>query len=166
MNVYLFDGDIEYYIELDNQLYATRQIMVDNNLTMFNKKVQVSCRDFCLAEGIVDINDYTNTGLQAIEISNSEFQYLWDKHTQTIKEKFLIEKSRYPIGAEVFGIVKYFYPQGVIFKVGNIQGCADYQTCRNNSNPKDMYPNHKIYGKVIGYDFNNYWILLGNCKVI
>ena len=40
------------------------------------------------------------------------------------------------------GTVLYFYPQGI----------ADYNEYSRESNHFNLYPNHKIIGKVVGYD--------------
>lgn len=140
-------------------LYPIRQVVIDENLTVMNTQVEVSCRYCCLAEGTIDIDefDFNSVGITIKEISKKEFEAIWSLYTKSIKDEFLIEIKKYPIGIEIQGVGMYFYPQGMIFRVENIQGCAIGEYGIN-------YPMGRIVkGKVIGYDFDNYWILIKHC---
>ncbi|WP_088068065.1 hypothetical protein [Gottfriedia luciferensis] len=64
------------------------------------------------------------------------------------------------------GKIEVFYPQGVIVSISeNVIGVADYIKCKDNSQPENLYPHHKITGKVNGYDEINMWLILENAKV-
>jgi len=75
-------------------------------------------------------------------------------------------KKKYLLGSAVEGMVMYFYPQGVIFDLGNkAQGAADYAGCKKNSLKENMYPGHKITGTVIGYDEGNMWVVISSAQI-
>lgn len=59
------------------------------------------------------------------------------------------------------GTIRYFYPQGIIFDLDNLQGCANFACSNTNS----LYPSNRISGIVCGYDKCNMWILIDKCKV-
>ncbi len=146
----------KFYIELDETLYATRQIIIDKD-----NKVEISCIDCCLAEGKVNVEEFV---CKYKNISKSEYEKIWEKYTESKRKDWIKIKEKYPIKTQVTGTIKYFYPQGIIVDFGDTQGCADYNSCRENSDSSSLYPYHIINGEVYGYDENNMWILINNCK--
>lgn len=142
----------KFWIEVDTNGYAQRQIVCKEGIYV------LSCRTDCLAEGIVDIeNDCT-------QISSDLFNEIWEKNSSEIRSIWNTEKVKYPIGSHVDGTIRYFYPQGIIFDLDNLQGCANFDYCKEMSQPSSLYPSHVISGTVCGYDECNMWILLNNCK--
>lgn len=142
----------KFWIEVDKNGYAQRQIICKKGI------YSLSCRTDCLAEGIVDIeNDCT-------QISSELFNEVWEKNASEIRAVWNIEKEKYPIGSLVKGTIRYFYPQGIIFDLDNLQGCANFDCCKKMSKPSSLYPSRLISGRVCGYDEYNMWILLDKCK--
>lgn len=150
-----FEGDY-FWIEITEESFAQRQIIKQADNT-----VLVSCRQDCLAEGEIE-NDY----IKNFEIDKQEFEEKWVQYTK--KYHFLWEEAKkiYEIGKKVEGIVLYFYPQGIIFSIGKIQGIADYDEYSKRSSLSNLYPHHKITGKVVGYDEKNMWIVIKEGYVI
>lgn len=139
----------KFWIEVDKNGYAQRQIISKEGIDL------LSCRTDCLAEGIVDIvNDCT-------QISSELFNEIWDKKSYDIRKIWNSEKAKYPIGTSVIGTIRYFYPQGIIFDLDNLQGCANFDCSKTSS----LYPTNLIRGSVCGYDECNMWILIDKCKV-
>lgn len=152
--IYFEFDEILYWIEVDNQGYAQRQIIKKEG------EYSLSCRTDCLAEGIVDIeNDCEKITLKA-------FNMVWYEQSLVIQKIWEQEKKKYLIGTSIIGTIKYFYPQGIIFDIGNIQGCGDYLSCKENSNANALYPSHSITGIVKGYDEVNRWILINECQAL
>lgn len=154
--IYIFFefDEIKYWIEVANDGYACMQIICENGV------YHLSCRTDCLAEGMVDTEN------DCEQITLKLFDEIWNENSIDIQGIWEVEKHKYSIGTVVKGIIKYFYPQGVIFDIDNIQGCADYTSCKENSHSTSLYPNHLITGIVSGYDEVNKWILLSDCKAL
>lgn len=133
----------QFWIEVDNDGYALRQIIIDDN------KAQVSCMEDCLAEGIIDENELDGN---TILITQHEFDNKWNMVTIEQRNRWNILKKQYSIGNEVECKVKYYYPQGWILNVGELHG-----VCECNF---ELSPNQLIRGKVIGYDETNMWLII------
>lgn len=150
-----FEGEY-FWIEITEEGFAQRQI-----IKQADNKVLVSCRQDCLAEGKIE-NDY----IKNFEINRQEFEEKWVKYTKEYRVFWEEAKKFYEIGKKVEGTVLYFYPQGIIFSVGKIQGIADYDEYSKRSKFSNLYPNHKIIGEVIGYDEKNMWLVItGGCVI-
>jgi hypothetical protein len=143
--------NLTYWIETDEEGWALRQIITEPDGTSL-----ISCRDECLAEGIVFIDE------DSIIISEEDFEKIWEKYSLTYKAGWDIEKNKYSAGMKVEGYIKYFYPQGIIIQLDKVQGITDYNVCRKNSSPENLYPGHKITGTVTGWDNKNMWIILSD----
>ena len=146
--------DVTYWIELNDDNYALRQIVIKSN-----GNILISCINDCLAEGIVSIDKDTNI------ITPYSFEKIWSKYLSSYYVNWEKVKSKYPIGKKVEGIIKYFYPQGIIIQLTDTQGITDYEKCRENSISNNFYPNQKIIGTVTGYDETNMWIILSNSVI-
>ncbi len=153
--IYFEFEEIKYWMEIDTDGYALRQIVIN-----YNGSVSISCRDDCLAEKMIDLDDTCQI------IDSVEFESMWHKHCEKYRYQWEISKIHFFIGSLVEGFVSYFYPQGIIFYIGDIQGVANYEECQRNSLPKNMYPGHKITGIVSGYDDTNMWIIISDSKVL
>lgn len=146
----------EFYIELDNENYALRQIIIP-----YDNKTLISCRNDCLAEGQIDLDNLEG---KISYIAKETFEKAWSVHTSPYRKIWNKEKKVYPIGNYIEGIIKYFYPHGIIFDIGNLQGCADYRVTQNNSPADSLNINHIISGVVSGYDEDNMWLLIDESK--
>lgn len=152
--IYIFSEfeNEKIWIEVDKNGYAQRQIICSEGI------YSLSCRTDCLAEGIIDIED------NCTWISSELFNELWEKNASEIRAVWNTEKGKYPIGSLVNGTIRYFYPQGIIFDLDRLQGCANFDYCKKMSAPNSLYPSHPISGTVCGYDECNMWILLDKCR--
>ncbi|MFC4323191.1 hypothetical protein [Litchfieldia salsa] len=159
-----YDDDLKgtTYIEIHDDV-ASKQIAV-----MANKYIASNRKDkehhFYLAEGKIDVNDIIDFG--GSKISESQFYKIWNKYRDRHSDNWLKTKEKFPIGSEIEGIIEVFYPHGVIISISqDIIGIADYNKCRNSTQPDNLYPRHKIIGKVDGYDEENMWLIIDNPKV-
>ena len=147
-----FEG-VQKWIEVSEDGYALRQITNDDKKI---RSIRTSCRDGYLDEGFVDtVNDCKR-------IRKSDFENVWHDATHKLRSLWDNSKQLYPIGERVLGVVKYLYPQGSVFDLGDIQGCvshADIETFRD----KRIFPMRVISGIVKGYDEINMWVLLHKC---
>lgn len=150
-----FDGE-KFRVETDDDHTALRQIIEDKN-----GQVLVSCRDCCLAEGIIIPEEFA---CEFSDIPHAEFESFWYKHTEKLRQSWSSVKEKFPVGAEISGTIRYFYPHGIIVKLDNAQGCADYDVTFSNSPKRAMYPGHRLSGVVSGYDNINYWILISESR--
>ena len=143
-----------YWLELDEEKYALRQIILSED-----GFAAISCRDDCLAEGMI-LTDEIDENIFTID--NDEFEKIWNIYSFPYLNVWNEEKKKYPVGSQVKGFIKYFYPQGIIMEIDKIQGVSDYDTCRKNSSPKNLYPGHKILGTVFGYDEKNMRLIISD----
>lgn len=139
-----FEGE-EYWIELDNEGYALRQMIIGNNAT------QISCLTDCLAEGVVLLEELDGD----IKIIEQEvFESRWRNSLKDMKVKWELKKKEYTIGKQVIGKLKYYYPQGAIIQLNEIQGvCSD-------DIPSGLIISTELQCTVTGYDEINLWITL------
>ncbi|WP_129688244.1 hypothetical protein [Gottfriedia acidiceleris] len=150
------------YIEVENG-YAIKQIAVTQNKYIASNRKDKEHHYF-LAEGLLDVNEIIDDG--GSEISEKEFYVIWNKHSEVLINTWNITKEKYPIGLEVEGKIEVFYPQGVIVNFAeNVIGVVDYIKCKESTQPENLYPHHKITGKVNGYDEENMWLIIDNPKV-
>lgn len=135
----------KYYIEVNNQRYAVRQIIEQPN-----GKVLLSSRENVLAENQVSIDEDDTL------ISETEFNEVWNKEANTFADTWDEIKKQYPLGSKVSAIVQYFYPQGIICDVEGVL----MVTIDESYMPGDLmlYPKDVLEGVVIGYDEENMWV--------
>ena len=144
-----FDSE-QFWIEVDNDGYALRQIIIDTD-----DKVHVSCIEDCLAEGTIDENEFEG---EIKFITQHEFDSKWNIVTSEERNLWEIIKKQYPLGRGVECKVKYFYPQGWILNIGQLQG-----VCECNF---ELCPNQLIHGKVSGYDETNMLLLISEVTAV
>jgi len=112
----------------------------------------------------VDIDEIIEYG--GSEINEKQFFSVWNTYRNHIIDKWNETKEKFPIGDESSGIIEVFYPEGVIISISpDIIGIADYNQFSDSTNPENLYPQHKIKGKVVGYDEENMWLVIGNPRV-
>lgn len=134
----------KFYVEVDSQNTPLRQIIVDKK-----SQFHISCREDCLAEGEININDLE--GKYEI-IQCEKFEFVWLTSIQHYRKEWEQTKSKYTIGKKVKGYSSFFYPQGVIVK-----GC-DFYAVYNNLMVN--FINQKVEAKVKGYDEKNMWLII------
>lgn len=139
--LYLQDEDDEYWIEIDEENYAIRQIIREAN-DIFH----LSCFEDCLAEEpITDVSEFKS-------ISYDTFQRIWNKCISTHDLEWDNIKNKYELGSSVNLKVECFYPQGIIMKGSNF--IAIYF---GNSH----FELHEIVNlQVVKYDDENHWVVV------
>jgi len=68
--LYHLFGEIEFWLELDDENYATRQITVENSI------LEISCKHNNLAEGSIELEDLEGTSRW---IEENEFESKWNE---------------------------------------------------------------------------------------
>lgn len=134
----------EYWLEINEQLIAMRQIIIDGD-----SNIHVSCREDCLAEGIVEFGELDGT---CKGISQDEFENMWISAIRPYCEEWLKIKEKYPVGQSVGGVCKYFYPQGAIIKG------KDYVAIYKGK--RELLLNESLIAQIVGYDEQNLWLEL------
>lgn len=105
--LYFRDDEDEYWIEIDNDNIAYRQLIKTK------EGFHNSCLEDCLAEGPIVIQELPITTRRII---HNEFEEKWRESLEPYHKKWLKIKGKYKIGDEIVGVMKYQYPQGIIFK--------------------------------------------------
>lgn len=140
---------IESFIEIENDGYALRQVTIENGKTL------ISCRDDCLAEGLIDID------FECKKISLKDFEKKWTEAKSPYLNEWEEYKIKYSIKDIIEGIIYCFYPQGMIIKIENkILACAKIL-----NSTQFTKTGLKISGRVYAYDETNMWLLLDNIKI-
>lgn len=134
----------QFWLEITERLIAMRQIIIDENL-----EIHVSSREDCLAEGEIITNE-----LEGVykEISKGEFESQWISAIKPYYKEWLIIKQRYPIGTNVEGTCKYFYPHGIV-----VEGRDFFAIYIGN---KKLQLNSTLVACVKKYDEDNLWLVL------
>ena len=140
-----YEGET-FYLEIDDQQIATRQIIMKNP-----REFQISSRMDCLAEGEVLLTE-ENT-----EIPQAEFERIWRQCMRYYEEDWQQAKDDYPVNSVAVCKVEYFYPQGIIAHSGKTVFCME-----DTADSRINRINITIKGTVIGYDEQNMWVLLSN----
>ena len=143
--IYIMCEGTEYWIELDNDNQALRQIIDDNG------DIEISCKTDCLAEGAVLLDELDGN----IEIIEKEvFETKWKDSLLDMRKEWEQKKGEYRVGSPVIGNFKYFYPQGAVIQLEGIQGiCTDKL-------PSSLVVGTQLQCIVTGYDEVNFWIIL------
>lgn len=150
-----FEGDC-YWIAVSKKGCVERQVIEQKDGNSL-----ISCTEDCLAEG--EIEKYY---IKENKIDKQIFEIKWIECTKKYRNLWNKTKKVYIIGKELEGRILYFYPQGIIFYLGEIRGIADYEQYRKKSSSSNLYPGHKITGEVIAYDETNMWIIIGGGYII
>lgn len=150
--IYFTFEEEQFFIELDYENYAQRQIILYPNGTYM-----ISCIDDCLVEGQINFEGITDI----TTISSALFESKWDALTASYRNQWNLVKENYPVGQCITGIIKYFYPQGARVQLGTVQGLIS-DNCGNTPNFIDCV----ITGVVSGYDEQNMWVVLDHVSEI
>lgn len=144
-----FDN-IEYWIELDDEGYALRQVIDDNG------NIEISCKTDCLAEGSIKLEDLEGV-INIINFNN--FEEKWNSIIKKFRYVWNEDKKKYYIGRYIQGKIKYFYPQGVVLQIENSQGICYYNK-KNRGDNNIGGIGKDINGVVTGYDESNMWLIV------
>lgn len=143
------------YFELDKDYYCTRQI-VHKNDTFINSSIEVE-GEFFLPEGSFK----SELAFLTEEITQKQFEELW-KHSKIpyLQSQEALKQSVY-IGNIINGRLICFYPQGIIFDVGqNFYAIADYEVCKAIFGLDKLYPQQIFPFQVTDFDDLHLWIRL------
>lgn len=156
-----FEGCEEItYLEIDDGCVLRQISKIDNEFISSNRKNLKY--NFWLTEGEFSVHDMEDIAI----ISKEEFEVIWNKNNEKYFKLWNKIKNKYKINDKVNGYIEFFYPQGVIISVNEVTlGIANYYECRDSTMPENLYPNHLVNARVIGYDEVNMWLILGNPKV-
>jgi hypothetical protein len=164
---YMFDDEYSplgggvTYIETLGGTDAIRQITVFKG-EYHASNMWSSLYGFNLADQPVE---YESIG-EVTEITKKEFNAIWKEYISHHVEDWIEAKSLFSIGDVVEGLIKIFFPQGVIVQLqSNFWGIADYDACLESTSIENMQTKHRISGIVSGYDDENLWILLKDPQV-
>ena len=144
-HIYFEFDEHKYYVELNNQRYAVRQI------TQFpSGRISLSSHENTLAENQMTIDE------DEVLISEEKFDELWFKELAVYADEWEKTKAKYPLNTKVTGVVQYFYPQGIICDIDGVLAI----TIDDAYMPDDvmLYPDDVLDGVVIGYDEENMWV--------
>ena len=111
--------------------------------------IHISAREDCLAEGKIIIDELEGTYKETFK---EEFDNQWRLAIEPYYDEWLSVKKKYPIGMNVEGICKYFYPQGAI-----VEG-RDYFAVYTGK--KELMLNNSLTACVKKYDEDNLWLVL------
>lgn len=139
--IYLQDEGDKYWIELDGENYAVRQISRDTC-----GRYHLSCFEDCLAEGV-----FEEKCIEKI-ISKNEFQELWDSCLARFSKQWKSVKTKYKIGSNVLGRVEYYYPQGIILKG------TDFTALYRGKNNYRLH--EEVSVRIVKYDDDNMWFVV------
>lgn len=136
--------------------WTIRQLTVRGN-QMLASNVAYPRWGLMLADQRVEFDDID----EVTPISKAEFDQVWQTHLAQHTARWTATKTTYPIGTSVTGVLRVFYPQGVIVEIGNnVLGVADHAAVRAGSRPDWLYPRSIMTAIVAGYDEINYWLVL------
>ncbi len=150
----------ETYLEVDQDCVLRQISKINNEFISSNRKNYKY--DFWLTEGEFSVDKVDSITI----ISKEEFEVIWNRNNEAYSELWKGIKNRYKINDNVDGYIEVFYPQGVIISVDEVTlGIANYNECREGTMLENLYPNHLVDARVIGYDEVNMWLILDNPKV-
>lgn len=132
----------QYWIEINDDNFATRQIILSDGL------YHVSALEDCLAEGQIAEGEI-EAGIT--EISNESFEMTWNEALRDYRQKWKEMKKNYKLNSNITATLMYYYPQGAIFKVDNI--------IINYIGDSEVKLHEELNMKIVGYDDTNMWII-------
>ncbi len=135
-----------YWMELDEERYAWRQVIIDRD-----SRLHASCREDCLAEGAVTDSEEDLEG-ECRDIPQAAFEEIWSMAVKDYHSEWMQTKEKYPVGSIVQGICQHFYPHGTIVKGDDFD--AVYQGW------EDAILRKSLTAQVAGYDETNMWLVL------
>lgn len=140
--IYFSCDNDKYWLELDDDSYATRQIILSDDLYHF------SCIEDCLAEGVINDKELAD---DIVDISLIEFDTIWKEVLKEYNDAWNKTKEKYKIGDSIIGNLKYYYPQGAIF--------ISKDTIINYKGTKNVAIHSDLEMRIIGYDETNMWVI-------
>ena len=154
-------GNGTTYIETDDGC-AIRQITVNRD-EYIASNLPYPPWSLCLAEGQIDYDALEDA---VTEISQAEFEAIWQTHLAKHQSQWLASKRTYPVGSAVQGWIELFFPQGVIVNLGDgTLGVADSAACRRSAGSELLSTGYKVTAIVSGCDEVNHWLVLDHPQV-
>ena len=140
--IFFKSEDEKYWIELDDNNFAYRQIILSNGA------YHVSALEDCLAEGKIIEEDFEEN---IIEITKEEYEIIWNDSLKTYRHIWNSIKQTYLLNNYITAKLMYFYPQGAIFKIDNV--------IINYIGNEKVQIHEELRMKIVGYDDSNMWII-------
>lgn len=137
----------EYWFELDDDCYARRQMIVNKSKNDY----VISCRDDCLAEGIIKLEELEGNKLL---ISKYCFENKWTDLKKRYEKEWFNTKKDYCLGDKFEGKCLYSNNNGWIVASDNYIGVY------NGKLQKKLHAGDMIESYVIGYDEDNMMLIL------
>ena len=109
--IYFISDEDRYWIEVDNDGIAVRQIILSDGL------YHISALEDCLAEGKVVDEEIDG---DVTDISRADFEHVWEKTLEEYRPVWNSTKQRFKINDFIMAELAFYYPQGKIFKIDNI----------------------------------------------
>lgn len=100
------------YFEINEQGVAYRQVVIHDDGSVITSNRKHEQHHFMLAEHPLD-----HTEPYYEEISQDEFNRLWNQQLNTTANQWNLTKSKFPVGANVEGYIKAFFPQGTLIQL-------------------------------------------------
>lgn len=135
--------DSIFWIEIDKEGYATRQIVQNH------EDIEISCKNDCLAEGIINVEELEG---KKVILSEQEFNDKWDEIITPFIANWKDIKKQYPVGKSILGIAMFNYPSGWVIKINNDLGLY--------YGSKELKFGQELFGEITGYDEKNMWVLI------
>lgn len=140
----------KYWIELDERSLVTRQVINDKE-----SGIHISSMDDSLGKGIIEVDEIHGNRRT---ISEKDFEKIWKLALEPHLKDWRKIKQKYPVGMQIEGACRCFYPQGVII------GGQDYRAVYNGK--KQIVPKESLIAQIIGYDEENLWLVLDDIGCI
>ena len=140
--IFFTSEDEKYWIEINDNNIAYRQVILTDG------QYRVSALEDCLAEGQIIESEFD---ADIIDISKKNFEMIWNEALKDYRQIWESIKNSYKPNSNITGTLKYFYPQGAIFKVDNI--------IINYIGDSEVQLHEELKMKIVGYDETNMWII-------
>ncbi len=152
-----------WYFEIDNDGVAYRQMVYHDDGICITSNRNHDPNHFMLAEHPLDAQESYYK-----EISQAEFEELWQEQLQLGMEGWYRTQSLFPVGTRVEGYIEAFFPQGTLINLLEPQavGLTDTSALKSETPAEWMYPRYRVIAEVSGYDEVNQWVLLTRAKVM
>jgi hypothetical protein len=156
---YNFAGGTRYIETCEG--WSLREVTVADDV-LIGSNIKYPKQGLLLSDAQCDYDDIP----EALAIDQPEFETVWERHLKNYAGHWAMAKRAYRVGENVTGYLAVFYPQGTIIDYGNgVLGLADYQACKESTEPQHLYTGHIVTGVVHGYDEKQQWLLIASPKV-
>lgn len=152
-----------WYFEIDSHGAAYRQMVFHDDGTCISSNRKHERYHFMLAEHPLDSQESYYK-----EISQAEFEDLWQAQLQLSTDGWHRTKSLFPVGSRVEGYIEAFFPQGTLINLLEPQafGITDTAAIKSETPAEWMCPRFRVIADVAGYDEVNQWVLLTCAEIL